>query len=170
MSFPCCDSRGAPSGHSVTARFRPSRPEDFAAIRQILESSGLSLYSTANTPASSTAGRPDPPAHVEVYVVEADEATVAVLQSRLVADEAEILDIAVASPHRRRGYGRFALSSFIEIARQRDVKALFLEVRESNLPAIRLYQSAGFATTGRRPNYYHHPAEAALLMNLKLTG
>ena len=50
------------------------------------------------------------------------------------------------------------------------MKALFLEVRESNLPAIRLYQSAGFATTGRRPNYYHHPAEAALLMNLKLTG
>jgi ribosomal-protein-alanine acetyltransferase len=155
----------------VTARFRPSRPEDSAAIRQILESSGLSLYSTANRPTSSTAGRRDPSAQVvEICVVEADQATVAVLQSRLVADEAEILDIAVASLHRRRGYGRFALSSFIEIARQRDVKALFLEVRESNLPAIRLYQSAGFAATGRRPNYYHHPAEAALLMNLKLTG
>ena len=82
----------------MTARFRPSRPEDSAAIRQFLESSGLSLYSTANTPASGTAGRPDPPAHVEVYVVEADETTVAVLQSRLVADEAEILDIAVAKP------------------------------------------------------------------------
>jgi ribosomal protein S18 acetylase RimI-like enzyme len=77
--------------------------------------------------------------------------------------------IAVASPHAVAATAGSRSPASSKSLPPR-VKALFRRCANRNLPAIRLYHSAGFATTGRRPNYYHHPAEAALLMNLKLTG
>jgi len=50
------------------------------------------------------------------------------------------------------------------------VQAVFLEVRESNLPAISFYEKHRFIKNGRRPAYYQHPTEAAVLMMRELTG
>jgi ribosomal protein S18 acetylase RimI-like enzyme len=47
---------------------------------------------------------------------------------------------------------------------------VFLEVRESNAPAIAFYLKYGLAKSGRRPGYYRDPAEAAIVMEKKLTG
>ena len=46
------------------------------------------------------------------------------------------------------------------------IRAVFLEVRESNDPAKRLYERAGFETVGRRTGYYAHPVEDALVLSV----
>ena len=74
--------------------------------------------------------------------------------SRLAADEAEILSIAVAADHRGRGLSRSLLLTHLGHLAGRGVRTVFLEVEENNQPARRLYQRAGFAVAGRRERYY----------------
>ena len=74
--------------------------------------------------------------------------------SRMAADEAEILSIAVAADHRGRGLSRNLLLTHLGHLAGRGVRAVFLEVEENNQPARRLYQRAGFAVVGRRERYY----------------
>lgn len=77
--------------------------------------------------------------------------------ARLAAGEAEILSVAVARSCRRLGLGRQLMDAVLrELHRQR-ADALFLEVDESNTPAVALYRRLGFREVGRRPGYY--PAE-----------
>ncbi|MDD3354893.1 MAG: ribosomal protein S18-alanine N-acetyltransferase [Zoogloea sp.] len=88
----------------------------------------------------------------------------------MVLDEAHILNISVMKPHQGRGLGRRLLEHLAEVARSRGGRQLFLEVRPSNLPALALYDKAGFRQIGRRKGYY--PAEGgredALVMQLHL--
>ena len=74
--------------------------------------------------------------------------------SRLAADEAEILSIAVAADHRGRGLSRNLLLTHLGHLAGRGVRTVFLEVEENNQPARRLYERAGFAVVGRRERYY----------------
>ena len=73
--------------------------------------------------------------------------------SRAVADEAELLLIAVLPAQRRRGIGRLLLDEFMRESRDRGLSRVHLEVRYGN-PAAELYRDAGFAPVGRRRNYY----------------
>ncbi len=81
-------------------------------------------------------------------------------------DEAELLDIAIASQYQRKGFGRALLKELLALANRADMRRMVLEVRASNAPAIALYRSAGFEQIGLRRDYY--PAtggrEDALLM------
>jgi [ribosomal protein S18]-alanine N-acetyltransferase len=77
--------------------------------------------------------------------------------SRMAADEAEILSIAVASSHRGRGLSRNLLLTHLGHLAGRGVRTVFLEVEENNQPARRLYDRAGFAVAGRRERYYQQP-------------
>jgi ribosomal-protein-alanine N-acetyltransferase len=77
--------------------------------------------------------------------------------SRLAADEAEILSIAVAPSHRGRGLSRDLLLNHLGHLAGRGVKTVFLEVEENNQPARRLYGRAGFTVVGRRERYYRQP-------------
>jgi ribosomal-protein-alanine N-acetyltransferase len=72
---------------------------------------------------------------------------------RSIADEAELLLIAVAPDHHRRGIGRCLLDDFLERARNDGIARVHLEVRDGN-PAVGMYRSAGFSPVGRRRNYY----------------
>jgi [ribosomal protein S18]-alanine N-acetyltransferase len=74
--------------------------------------------------------------------------------SRMAADEAEILSIAVAEKHRGRGLSNNLLLTHLGHLAGRGVRAVFLEVEENNQPARRLYQRAGFTVVGRRERYY----------------
>ena len=74
--------------------------------------------------------------------------------SRIAADEAEILSIAVAADHRGRGLSRELLLTHLGHLAGRGVRTVFLEVEENNQPARRLYARAGFAVAGRRERYY----------------
>ena len=72
---------------------------------------------------------------------------------RTVAGEAELLLLAVAPGHQRRGIGRLLLDQFVDCARAAGTGRIHLEVREGN-PAAAMYRSAGFRPAGRRSQYY----------------
>ena len=78
--------------------------------------------------------------------------TIGFAVSRMAADEAEILSIAVDANHRGRGLSRNLLLTHLGHLAGRGVRSVFLE--ENNQPARRLYQRAGFAIAGRRERYY----------------
>ncbi len=84
------------------------------------------------------------------------------------ADEGEVLRIAVEKHSRRNGVGEKILSDAIEKMRARGVKKIYLEVRESNIPAIRLYEKTGFVKSGMRKAYYSDNGENALLYTLEI--
>jgi ribosomal-protein-alanine N-acetyltransferase len=75
---------------------------------------------------------------------------------RTVADESELLLVAVLPRVQRRGVGGLLLEHFLDRARQDAVARVHLEVRDGN-PAIDMYRAAGFSPVGRRRNYYHAP-------------
>lgn len=84
--------------------------------------------------------------------------------SQAVLDAADIMNVAVAPEHRRRGIARLLLLQLEEEMRMRDVTSLTLEVRASNLTAQALYEGLGYHEVGRRPNYYRKPREDALIL------
>lgn len=73
--------------------------------------------------------------------------------SRTVADEAELLLLAVLPTCHRQGVGRRLLDDFMDRARGNGAARIHLEVRDGN-PAVEMYRGAGFAPVGRRRNYY----------------
>lgn len=92
------------------------------------------------------------------------------LAVRRVLDESEILNLAVAVPWRRRGIGRALLEGAVEELRGHGIRQVYLEVRESNVAAQRLYGGLGFRQIGQRPNYYRSPRENGLVLCLTLGG
>src|SRR5437870_6612849 len=146
--------------------FREAGASDEAALREILEHANLSFQGAEKSPGADSTDI----GSTVVHVCQQDGAVVAVVRWRNLGAEAEILDIAVAEKHRRHGHARFLLEKFLELARQHGIRDVFLEVRESNFPAIALYREFGFSTSGRRLNYYQHAKEAAVLLHLKIPG
>ena len=73
---------------------------------------------------------------------------------RTVADESELLLIAVLPNRHRQGVGGELLEDFLERARKDRIARVHLEVRDGN-PAVDMYRNAGFSPVGRRRNYYH---------------
>jgi [ribosomal protein S18]-alanine N-acetyltransferase len=76
--------------------------------------------------------------------------------------EREILNLAVDAAWRRNGIAKALLQQEL-----RRGGSFFLEVRESNLPARRLYKSVGFEIAGKRTQYYSNPVETAIVMKVK---
>ncbi len=74
--------------------------------------------------------------------------------SRLAADEAEILSVAVSPEQRGRGLSRDLFLTHLGHLAGRGVRTVFLEVEENNMPARRLYDRTGFAVVGKRERYY----------------
>ena len=82
----------------------------------------------------------------------------------VILDEAYVSNIAVTKTVRRRGVGKALLGEAERLCRERGCSFLSLEVRESNLSAVSLYESCGFSVCGKRKNFYTHPREDALIM------
>lgn len=76
------------------------------------------------------------------------------LLGHVVADEAELLTIAVDPAARSQGTGRALVDAFLTQARKRGAVTAFLEVAETNAAALSVYAAAGFIQTGRRKGYY----------------
>lgn len=85
-----------------------------------------------------------------------DAAAVGFSLFRTVADESELLLLAVLPIRHRRGLGRQLLRDFLQRARNDGLTRVHLEVRDGN-PAVDMYRTAGFSPVGRRRNYYHAP-------------
>ena len=99
-----------------------------------------------------------------VLVIEQDGKVSGFLISHQLGGEWEIENIAVTGSAQRNGLGARLLSEFLNLVRGRGGRAIFLEVRESNLAARALYRKLAFVETGRRKNYYENPPEDALIL------
>ncbi|MGE3618662.1 MAG: ribosomal protein S18-alanine N-acetyltransferase, partial [Gemmatimonadales bacterium] len=88
--------------------------------------------------------------------------------ARVIAGEAEILSVAVLPEARRRGIGARLLEETLGGLEARGVRAVFLEVRESNEAARRLYEDFGFRPVGIRADYYQKPREHAVVLRRDL--
>ena len=101
-------------------------------------------------------------------VIEDRSLVCAFLIGRALDTEVELENIVVADSQRRLGLGKQLLEEFRKIFQTEGARAIFLEVRETNLPARKLYQKCGFAENGRRRGYYTNPEEDAVLYQLLL--
>jgi ribosomal-protein-alanine N-acetyltransferase len=82
----------------------------------------------------------------------------------IVFDELHINTLAVSPAERRRGVATFLLKEVMAEAAREGARRATLEVRESNMAALQLYQRLGFSVTARRPGYYTNPSEDALIL------
>jgi ribosomal-protein-alanine N-acetyltransferase len=92
------------------------------------------------------------------------EAPDGLLLVRAVADEAEILTVAIAPTARGRRGGDVMIDEALHVLAQGLTRRMFLEVAADNAPALALYRRAGFTPCGRRPGYYAKGAIDAVIM------
>lgn len=100
-----------------------------------------------------------------LWLVALDGDTVAgYVGSQSVLDGADMMNVAVHPDYRRQGIARELVTGLVSALAQKSIKSLALEVRQSNVPAIALYEQLGFEQVGLRPNYYRNPKENALIL------
>ena len=104
------------------------------------------------------------------WAAELDGRVAGILIGRVAADEFEILNLAVEKACRRRGIATQLVSAAMEYARIAGARQAYLEVRASNAGGIAFYTRLRFRDCGRRPNYYRHPAEDAVLLIWHIGG
>ncbi len=85
-----------------------------------------------------------------------------------ILDECHITNVAVLPEYRNKGIATLLIDKMIEICKCSEIKYMTLEVRQSNLPAINLYEKFGFVSVGKRPRYYMKPIEDAIIMWKKI--
>ena len=103
-------------------------------------------------------------------VAEKNSRIIAYICIRSFLDATHVMDIAVMSEYRHEGIGTLLLFEALREIRDArpDAEHITLEVRESNIAAIKLYEKSGFRVTGRRMNYYSKPDEDGVIMGLDL--
>lgn len=143
--------------------FRPMQPADLDAVMAIEPFIYPYPWSRGNFSDSLAAGH-------SCWILEQNRCIVGYSVLMLVLDEAHLLNISIAAGHQGRGLGRALLAHMQDTARQHGAQQMFLEVRPSNTPALRLYESFGFNEMAIRRGYY--PArggrEDAILMGMVL--
>lgn len=95
-----------------------------------------------------------------------DETPIGYVGLSTVLDEGYMGNLGVIENYRRKGIGRALMNELINECKAMDSAFVTLEVRASNTPAVKLYESLGFTEAGRRKNYYKEPLEDAILMTL----
>ena len=113
------------------------------AIETLLKQPGVHVWASVNMRQSGESG------HI-------DAGALGFLMARMVADETEILTLAVVPEARRRGVGS-ALVRTVFAALPSTCDTVFLEVDETNTAALALYRITGFREVGRRTGYYRNP-------------
>ena len=97
-------------------------------------------------------------------VAEEDDRVAGYVGSQTCGDETDMMNVAVHPDFRRSGFGQTLINALVEELIRIGSCCLTLEVRDSNAPAIALYEKLGFAEIGRRKNYYRNPREDALIL------
>lgn len=106
--------------------------------------------------------------NLSMRVAEEEGIVCGLVAFRTMADEAEILNLAVDSTRRRRGIGSRLMKDALAACKAVGVNKIFLEVRDSNQVAQKFYLRMGFTEVGRRREYYSRPLEDALVLARKV--
>lgn len=126
--------------------FRPMRSDDLPDVLQIEHETAA--FDRSHTTANHFFN------HYQGFVIEKEQQIIAYLFVSLVVDEAELLHLAVKSSEQGKGIGRYCLEQLFNYLTSHQIKSCFLEVRASNVSAIKLYETVGFERVGRRVHYY----------------
>lgn len=122
-----------------------------------------------STPWSENSVRSELENSLSLWLVALDGETVCgYVGSQTAAGESDVMNLAVLPAYQRRGIGGMLTETLVKELRAAGSEALLLEVRESNAPAIGLYEKMGFVSVGVRPNYYFKPKENAIIMRKEL--
>jgi ribosomal-protein-alanine N-acetyltransferase len=135
----------------LQVRLRPGNGGDLDEVMRIMTAAFRPCFGEAWT-RSQCAGIM-PMLGVTLTIAESGRAAVGFSLVRAVADEAELLLLAVDPAEQRQGIGQALLDEFVAKALAGGAHRLHLEVRDGN-PAIELYRTSGFTAVGRRRNYY----------------
>lgn len=135
-------------------RIAPGTPDRIDAVMKVMEAAFGDSFGEAWTRSQLSGILPMAGVFLTLAVERSGEAVVGFSLVRAVADESELLLLAVLPSEQRRGVGNLLLDDFVERAREDRLRRVHLEVRDGN-SAIGMYQRAGFSPVGRRRNYYH---------------
>jgi len=143
-------------------------PEDIPQIQALGEQSSMAAHWNPAQYASLFAA--DAPLRIALTAREdtEDSEIVGFLVASRPSDDCELENIVVDEGHKNRGIGTALLRRLLSEAEAAGASSVILEVRESNAPARRLYESVGFRPEGRRKGYYREPAEDAILYRRSL--
>ncbi len=138
-------------------------------IRNILDSDVNQIYAIEKESFSSPWSREAILSEVSsershYMVVEIDGEIIAYAGLWKIFDEGHITNIAVKDSYRNKGVGKGLMSSLLTNTAKIGIDSFTLEVRRSNIGAIKLYESLGFEVAGIRKNFYDKPNEDALIM------
>lgn len=143
---------------------RSATPADIPAMLQIEQSANSHPWSegTFNTCFSER--------YFNAVLMDDNDAIIGFYIGEKVAVEASLFNIGVAPKAQGQGYGQQLMQHFIAQAQNLEALDCWLEVRQSNANAIKLYEKCGFIQTGLRPGYYPTTTgrEDAILMALPL--
>ena len=103
-----------------------------------------------------------------ILVAKLCDTVVGYITYSVVLDEVQIANVATHPDFRQLGIGKKMLSFLNETSKKDNMYVITLEVRQSNTPAIKLYEKCGYQEVGRRKNYYKNPTEDAILYSLAL--
>ena len=144
-------------------RIRRAIPADIPALIALERRAATAAHWSAAQYETALSGRI--PVRL-VLIVEEETNVQGFIAGRAVSDEWEIENVAVAASAQRRGLGTCLIGALLDLARVQGAQAVFLEVRESNVAARRLYEKWAFIETGRRERYYREPEEDAIVYRL----
>jgi ribosomal-protein-alanine N-acetyltransferase len=143
--------------------FRPMRMDDLDTIMLIEPQIYPYPWTRGNFSDSLNSG-------YSAWVLMHNEEIIGYSLMMMVLDEAHLLNLSIAKTYQKQGLGRTLLEHMVDIAKNNQMANMFLEVRQSNISAITLYENMGFNEMAIRRNYY--PAtngrEDAILMGLAL--
>lgn len=144
--------------------FRAMTPADLEAVADLTRRADPFGWTLRNFSDAHASGN-------TLTVLTVDGVTSGIAAVMHVLDESELLEIAVQPAMQGRGYGKALLAQAIALARRNGAVRMFLEVRESNARARKMYTSFGFEETGRRRNYYptENGREDAILMTAQFS-
>jgi ribosomal-protein-alanine N-acetyltransferase len=140
----------------ANVRLRPGNSEDLGDVMNVMEAAFGRRFGEAWTRSQCAGILPMTGVALTMARDPATGEAVGFSLSRTVADESELLLLAVLPARHRQGIGGLLLGDFTHRARTQGVRRVHLEVRDGN-PAVGMYHSAGFRPVGRRRNYYHAP-------------
>jgi ribosomal-protein-alanine N-acetyltransferase len=144
-----------------TASFGPAQTNDLEAL--------VSIDRLSPSPWGEDAFRAElERSEATLFVLRSSGQVLAFAATRIQIPEMDILNLAVAPRRRQSGFGRLLVRLLLEHAALAGIRRVFLEVREGNHLARKLYENSGFRETQRRRGFYREPEEDAILMSLKI--